>query len=194
MKLRSILFSTTFILLFILDCFTVEAKEEVMTVNAGFTSFIQQIDVEELPYDYYEVPEYEGFKSYMTYTLFHKRSNQYALQQICTTDSDGFRKVDDYYVIALGSYFDVEVGQRVDLVLANNEIIHCVIGDMKDDKDTDAAHLFTVANNCMSEFIIDPKALNTTVKVRGDASYMPTQSWNSPVTIVRVYDDNVLKS
>ena len=72
----------------------------------------------------------------MTYTLFSKDSNQYALQQLCKTDSDGFRKVDECYVIALGSYFDVEVGQKIDLVLENNEIIHCVIGDQKADKDS----------------------------------------------------------
>ena len=164
-------------------------------VAAGFSSYLQKIEIMEIQkptYVTYEIPRYSGFKSYMTYKLFSKKSNQYALQTICTTDSDGFRKVDDYYVIALGSFFEVRIGQRVDLILANGEVIQCVLGDFKDDKDTDKQNLFTTANSCMSEFIIDPATLDTTVKSRGDASYLASQSWDSPVIEVYVYDDNVL--
>lgn len=164
-----------------------------LTVNA------ESSRVKELPPYFqnsqqYDVPSYSGFKSYMPYTLFNKTSDQYALQELCCTDSDGFRRYENCYVVALGNYFDAEVGQRFDLVLANNETIHCVLGDRKDDRDTDKNNLFTSANNCMSEFIIDSSQLDSTVKKMGDVSYLPSQDWNSPVVEVIIFNDNVLEN
>lgn len=191
MKLRKLAAIIIFIFTFYLTELCVYAQDSGM-ITAGFTAFISHIEVTQIPdYQLYTIPEYSGFKSYMPYTLFSKKSNQYALQTICTTDSDGFRRVDDNYVIALGTYFDVVIGQRVDLILENGEVIPCVLGDIKADQDTDQNNLFTKANSCMSEFIVDTTALDKTVKKCGDASYLLTE-WDSPIKEVRIYDDNVL--
>ncbi len=166
--------------------------EDYNSINAGFTSFMQEVDVEPLQYDQYEIAPYSGFKSYMTYTLFGTKTNQYKLQTICTTDSDGFRRVDDkYYVIALGTRFKCSIGQRVDLILENGEVIQCVLGDVKMDCHTDDSNTFS-RNGCMSEFIVAPKQLDATVKKQGDCSLLPSQNWNSLVKHVRVYEVNVL--
>lgn len=162
--------------------------------DAGFTSFMESIEIEIPECQTYDVPENSGFKSYMTYTLFTKQSNQYQLQTLCTTDSEGFRKMDDYYCIALGTFFDVEIGQRIDLELKNGQTIKCVLGDVKADCHTDSSNIFTTRNNCMSEFIVDTKYLNETVKQQGNVSYLPTEDWNSPVALVRIYDENILNS
>ncbi len=162
--------------------------------DAGFTSFIKSIEIEVPECQNYDVPENSGFKSFMTYTLFSKKSNQYQLQSLCLTDSDGFRKIGDYYCIALGTFFDAEIGQRIDLELENGQTIKCVLGDVKADCHTDKANIFTTRNNCMSEFIVDPNNLDSTVKKQGNVSCLPTQDWDSPVILVRIYDENILNS
>lgn len=156
--------------------------------NAGFTAFIEDIEVKPVQCMEYSIPEYSGFKSFMSYKLFGKKTEQYKLQQMALTDSKGFRRVDDYYVIAVGSYFNAKVGQRLDLVLENGEVIKCVVGDEKAEKDTDSSNIFS-KNNCMSEFIVDIKTLETTVKSGGDVSLYPDEEWDSPVKEVILYEE-----
>ena len=159
-----------------------------VSADAGFTQYIKEIECPPITCVEYKVPEYSGFKSFMTYKKFGKNTTQYALQQLAITDDHGFRKLDDYYMIAIGCYFNAEVGQRVDLVLENGEVIQCVVGDHKAKQDTDTAHIFT-RNNCMSEFIVDAKVLDKTVKTKGDVSMFPNEQWNSPVVEVVVYEE-----
>lgn len=160
--------------------------------DAGFTEYMQEIEIQPIECIQYEIPEYSGFKSYMTYKNFGKKTLQYKLQQLATTDEHGFRRVDDYYIIAVGNYFGTKVGQRVDLKLENGELIKCVIGDKKANKDTDKSNMFS-RNNCLSEFLVDMKTLDLTVKQRGDVSLFPEEEWNSPVTEVFVYEEYVLE-
>ena len=47
----------------------------------------------------------------MGYNLFGRKTAQYDLQQKAYTDEYGFRKIDDYYMIAVGQYFDVSLGE-----------------------------------------------------------------------------------
>lgn len=163
-----------------------------VSADAGFTKFLQEIQPEEFTCIEYTVPEYSGFKSYMSYRLFGKKTTQYKLQQMAITDEHGFRRIDDYYVIAVGNYFDASVGQRVDLKLENGEEIKCVIGDKKANKDTDKTNMFS-KNDCLSEFLVDIKTLNSTVKDRGDVSVFPEKDWNSPVIEVIVYEEFLLE-
>lgn len=163
--------------------------------SAGITAVFASIDVTEPAEDVqvYEVPENPGFKSYMSYELFSKKTKQFTLQNLCTTDSDGFRRVNDNYVIALGTHFDASVGQRVDLLLQNGVVIQCVIGDVKQNCHTDKSNIFSLGNECMSEFVVDIDELNRKVKRTGDVSYLPSQDWNSPVMSVWVLNENVLE-
>ena len=183
--MKKVLFLVVFLLC--LNCckLTVSADE-------GFTKFLQEIQPEEITCIEYTVPEYSGFKSYMSYKLFSKKTLQYKLQQIGTTDDHGFRRIGEYYVIAVGNYFDVRIGQRVDLKLENGETIKCVIGDKKANKDTDKSNLFS-KNDCLSEFIVDMKTLDKAVKERGDVSFFPEEEWNSPVTKVLVYEEFLME-
>lgn len=173
----------TYVLTLVLQCNNLTAS-----ANAGITAFINNIEIPSVQCTEYTIPEYSGFKSFMSYKAFGKSSNQYKLQQLAITDENGFRRIKDYYVVAVGSFFEAQIGQRIDLILENGEVIKCVVGDQKAAKDTDSSNIFS-RNNCMSEFVVDLKALETTVKNRGDVSFFPDEEWDSPVTKVILYDE-----
>ena len=151
------------------------------------------ISNEELNYKEYTVPITSGFKSYMPYTsITSKSSKQYKLQQIAYTGNYGIRMVDGRYCVALGTAFNADVGTYFDLILANETVISCVVGDIKSDKHTDKNNMVTVANGCLTEFIVDKNALDRNAKRMGDISYC-CDEWNSRVEKIRVYDKNVFE-
>lgn len=128
----------------------------------------------------YDIPNNRGFKSYMDYkALNDKESAQYELQQSAETNEEGLRVFEECYCIAVGSYIEPEIGQKIDLVLENGTVINCIVGDVKADSDTDKDNIFT-PNGCCSEFIIDNSKLDTDVKNMGNVSFLKDE-WNSPV-------------
>jgi len=132
-----------------------------------------------------------NFKSYMNYrAIRNKTSAQYKLQQLCTTDLDGFRRCANRYVIAVGSGVGGQVGDCVDLILENGQVICCVIGDYKGDKHTDAINL-TGKNGCCAEFIVDTFVLKRDIKLKGNIG-LAYPGWESPVATLRRYDINCL--
>lgn len=162
------------------DWYIVNLKDKI--------GYIHKKYVTNKPFDYslINVP-YAKNKTWMPYTaITSKSSNQYKLQLIATTGKYGIRTVDGRYCVALGSYFNCEIGQYFDLVLANGTVIKCIMADQKSDKHTDSRNIITVDTNCMSEFIVDKNALNKYAKRDGDISSC-CKEWNSPVKQVRVY-------
>ena len=149
------------------------------------------ISNEKCDYQLYDVP-LNNFKSYMPYNYFNSNSNQYLLQQSAYIGNYGIRQVDDRYCIAMGNGFNVEVGDYVDLILENGIIIPCIIGDIKDDRHTDDSNMITVANGCISEFIVDINSLNNKVLAYGDMSYICNE-WQSSIVAIKVYNKNFLK-
>ena len=146
----------------------------------------------EVHYDEYAVPENSGFKSYMDYrTKTNKDSRQYGIQAYyATTGNHGIRMVDDRYCVAIGSYFNVEVGQLFDIILENGAVIPCVVADMKADVDTESTNMITSHNGCMSEFVVDTPHLDNNARLRGDVSYCQ-DGWISPIASILVYDNNI---
>lgn len=127
-------------------------------------------------------------KSYMDYTaITSKSSPQYKLQHNhAYTDDTGIRMVDGRYCIALGSYYTHRIGQYVDLVLENGEVIECIIGDQKDDRDTNSSN--TIAHDgSATEFIVETKSLPRMVRRMGDIGYT-YDGWLSKVIEIRIYD------
>ena len=172
------------IVAFFASCRMVAASEVTTTGKIN-------ISINELSYTDIAVNNISGFKSYMGYKSITKTSSpQYVLQQFCTTDKDGFRRCNDKYVIAVGSGVGGRVGDVVDLVLQNGQVIECVIGDYKDNKHTDAANLIC-KNGCCSEFIVDMSALRNDIKTLGNVS-CGYPGWNSPVAVIRRYVMNYL--
>ena len=135
----------------------------------------------ELLYTAYAAPYTSGMKSYMPYSvgdksIFAQSSNQYKLQELCNTGNYGIRQYN-------GRYFD--------LILENGVSIPCIMADQKADCHTDDSNIVTVANGCMTEFVVDFVNLNGDAKRMGDISYC-SEDWKSRVVEVRVYDMNAL--
>ena len=149
------------------------------------------ISDEECEFVMYDVPKTRGFKSYMPYTaITNKKSKQYKLQQIASTGAYGIRVVDSRYLVAIGTAFNAEVGTYIDLILEDGFVIPCIVGDVKSPRHTDSSNMITMHNGCVSEFIIDSKALHKSIKKSGDVSSC-NENWNGCVRAIIVYDKNV---
>lgn len=173
-----------------------ENSEWIKIRHKGEIAYVakEYVSTKKCEYREYDIPENDGFKSYMSYTtITSETSNQLKIQEeYAYTGKYGIRQADNRYCIALGTYFNIEIGQYVDLVLENGEIISCILAEVKADAHTDENNLFTVANGCCSEFIIDSLELNSEAKKIGNISFC-CEEWQSPVISVRVYEENILE-
>lgn len=154
---------------------------------------LKYITDESMPYEFKEVTG-DRRKSYLDYkSITLKSSRQYRIQKrYAETDPEtGIRTVDGKYCIALGSYFSRNVGQYVDLVLANGEEIPCVVGDAKADLDTNENNSIG-KDGSVSEFIIDKEYIDHSVKKSGDISDV-NPNWDSEVIGVKLYDKSLLQ-
>lgn len=142
-------------------------------------------------YEIYDVPKYSGFKSWMPHDLFGKSTNQYKLQQMAYTGEYGVRYVEGYACIAVGTFANTKIGQRIDLVLENGTVIQCVMADEKSDRHTEPNRMITTHSNCCSEFVIDRNALDKYAKRDGDMS-SACEEWDSPVVQFLIYEENLL--
>ena len=135
-----------------------------------------------------QLPQHKDFKSYMGYkAITNKSSQQYQLQQLAYTDENGLRKINGRYCVAIGSHWDVDMGENFDLVLENGTTIPCIKADAKADRDTDSSNIYT-ANGCCSEFIVDTVNLNGSAKTSGNISSI-NPLWNSPVKTIISNDE-----
>ena len=156
------------------------------------------ISDEECSFIMYNIPEYYGFKSWMSYkAITNKSSRQYKLQQIASTGYAGVRVVNDRFCVAIGTAFGTEIGTYIDLILENGTIIPCIVGDVKDPKHTDSSNVFTIVTKnkktyCCSEFIVNTKQLDKNAAKAGDISYAD-DNWDSPVVSIIVYDKNIFE-
>ena len=124
------------------------------------------------------VPVVSNFKTYMDYrAITNKSSQQWQLQKLAYTDSNGLRKVDDRFLIAVGSYFTRNIGQKVDVQLGDGTVLPCIVGDAKADGDTINGHS-TGRHNDAIEFIVDQRGLHSVARERGDISYISGFSGN----------------
>lgn len=134
---------------------------------------------------------YEGMKCYEDYKcITDKASRQYELQQIAYTDEDGFRKIADRYLVAIGTYFEAECGTLFDIILENGEKIPAIVGDIKADIHTDVWNVYSLGK-CATEFMIDDNVMSKNLLSAGDVSCYRSE-WQSKVKALYVYDENIL--
>lgn len=108
-----------------------------------------------------------------------------------TIDSQGFAKLDNRFLVAVGYGVTSEAGAYVDVCLEDGNIIPCIVGDLKQKRHTDSSNILTNVNtvHCCSEFIVDKDKLDATVKKMGDCSYRQSD-WKRPVKYFYVYRKN----
>lgn len=164
-----------------------------LKMNDGQIGYLNKkyLSDSQIGYKVYDTPHI-SFKSWMPYSAITSTgSPQYKLQKMAYTGNYGIRMVNSRYCVALGSYFGVGIGQYFDLVLENGTVIPCIMADQKADIHTDGSNIVTVANGCMSEFVVDYSALNRYAKRDGNMSSC-CDTWNSAITQVVVYDKKVM--
>lgn len=98
-------------------------------------------------------------------------------------DEEGFMRAagerdlgieDDYYLVALGSYYGSTIGTKYRITLDTGRVFYAVLGDQKADCDTNWTHQYSPGNNDVVEFIVDVPTLNPNVKEYGTANvFMP---------------------
>lgn len=122
----------------------------------------------------YAVPSINtNFKSYTNYTLLSKRSIQWKLQEKAYTDENGLRKIDNYYLAAMGSYYSTTIGDTFRLTTDTGAVFDIILCDGKSDRHTDSKHMYTVSNNCMVEFYVDIPKFNPYAKRMGSVGVLP---------------------
>lgn len=141
----------------------------------------------------HDVPDQSSFKTFMSYrTIKNRTTKQYELQQDCTTSPEGLRTYNGYYTVALGTGFDADVGDYVDVELSSGNTLHCVVGDIKQDCHTDKTNKQVEQNGNVVEFIVDTKKLDPDVKKTGDISNVSEQFQGDVENIV-VYEEEDIK-
>ena len=158
-------------------------------------AYVYRIYISENENDFKEhsVPNNTGFKSYMSYkAITSKNSKQYKLQKnYAYTGNYGIRMVYNRCCIAVGTHFNIPVGNYVDLVLENETTIPCIVAEIKSNNDTNEDNITTSHNGCVAEFIVDTESLNENAKRDGDISSCKKE-WDSPVTRIKVYNRKIL--
>jgi hypothetical protein len=130
---------------------------------------------------------HNDFKSYMPYTaITSKASKQLELQQQAYTDKNGLRCIDGRPMVAVGTGWNLSVGDIALITCDNGNNFEVVIGDIKANVDTNSDNKTTSANNCRCEFIVDMGELNSTVKISGNVAVL--KQYSGYVTNVQKID------
>lgn len=103
------------------------------------------------------------FKCFAYYTAL---SSNNKVQKIAYTDELGFRKVDNYYTVALGTYYSSTLGDLFHITTKGGEY-DVIVTDIKSDAHTDSLHMYSVGSKCMCEFYVDGKTLVNSVRIKG---------------------------
>lgn len=129
----------------------------------------------------FEVPNLSDFKSWTNYNYVSKESPQWNVLtgDSTYTDDNGFRRKDKDYLVAMGSYYTKELGERFRITTNKGNIFTVTICDWKADCDTDSKGQYTIANNCIVEFYVDDNLCNA---VRNSGSCSSIKELSGKIT------------
>ena len=135
-------------------------------------------------------------KSTPNYNFTHENANFHVGKSGLTYYQDG---ENTYPVVAVGSGISDKIGQLIEVTLDNqghSNTLRCVIGDQKDDGDTDpTTHTIHKNDHSVVEFLVDYNRLkeaNPTAVNMGDLTYLNNSQFNlkGSVAKVQVLDQN----
>ena len=174
---------------------TIEDTNTVATIN-------ETAPESKIQYTSLGVPNINSsFKSWMSYTaVTNKNSPQYRfINSYGWIDKEGFLRCDkelclgvdeDYYLIALGSYYGTTIGNRYRITLDTGKVFYGVLADCKADIHTDSANQYVPTNGNIVEFLVDTKKLNKSVKRSGSANvYMPLNGKVAKIELINLVDE-----
>lgn len=80
----------------------------------------------------------DEYLTYMPYTaITAKTTPHYRLQQLATTNSEGYRVYEDAICVALASSFGTQIGTIYDITFKDGKSMRAILADNKSDKHTD---------------------------------------------------------
>ena len=165
----------------------VDLSETVPTVKNTEVEIVAEPEPQWVEMD---VPSNNSFKSYMgAHKITDTSSAQYQLKSEYLDSACGIKLVDDRYVIAIGTYYTETVGTRVDLVMENGEIVPCIVGDVKKNRDTDATNRQHNVDSSVVEFVVNADTLSSEAKSHGDCSWADPRLMGE-IKAIRVYKEN----
>lgn len=115
------------------------------------------------------IPELSSsVKLYTDYKCYNiDGTAQKDMQSIANTDELGFRKLNGDYIVAMGTFYSEQVGNRFLITLENGNQFTVITGDIKADIHTDSKNMYTPClnykeENCANviEFIIDERVMD----------------------------------
>jgi len=151
----------------------IETIQETEQLHSSYNIIESHREIEGSGYISVGLPEDAdgSFKTYMDYKkITDKSSKQWHLQQLAYTDSEGFRKFNGSYLVAVGTYYADEVGKEFRVTLDSGIVFHAMVGDIKQDIHTDANNQYVTMNGNIMEFIVDVDKLDELTKKLGDVS------------------------
>lgn len=108
------------------------------------------------------------FTDYRSYNLV--RTPHYRLQQAAYTDGNGLRRFNEDYIVAMGSFYSVDIGDRFKITLDTGYEFSVILGDGKHPADCDPTNMYDPCinydgENCANvlEFIIDSDVMSPNV-------------------------------
>ncbi len=111
--------------------------------------------------------------------------SHYRLQQAAYTDDDGLRRFNNDYIVALGEFYSVNIGDRFKITLDSGNEFTVILGDGKDPCDCDDTNMYAPCIDydgvdCANviEFIIDDDVLEASVYAYGSLNCIPKFSGN----------------
>lgn len=129
----------------------------------------------------YAVPTCDtSFKAYMDYRcITDDTTKQWEIQQNAWTDNDGFRRIGNDYIVAMGTYYAEECGERFRITFESGSEITVTVGDIKQDIHTDYLNQYTPVydengiffSGNVLEFIVDTDVLSEMSQVLGTVGH-----------------------
>lgn len=125
-----------------------------------------------------------SFKTWMSYKkVTNRSSDQYkVIQAYGWSDENGFMRAsgerdlginDDYYLIALGSYYGTTMGTKYRITTDTGNVFYGMLADAKADRHTNRTNQYA-SHKDVVEFLVDTRYLRKDVKRAGSANvYMP---------------------
>jgi len=133
-----------------------------------------------------------SMKSYMDYrAITDKSSKQYKLQHCkdIYTDNEGFRKIGDSFIVAVGTYYTNEVGKCLEVKLSTGRTFKAIVGDIKANNHTDHTNRQHLKDGSVVEFIVDTKNMDQLSKKMGDMSYAKRANLKGDVVSITVVNE-----
>lgn len=122
----------------------------------------------------YDVPDIDtSFKTFTDYKMVtDKTSKQYEIVQNSYTDNKGMRRIKgtNDFVVALGTYYTKDVGERFLITLESGVLLYVTVGDIKSDEHTENSNRYIRENGNVVEFYIDSSVTDKDVLKNGDIS------------------------